>query len=545
FQYQPLTEHDSFRLILLQPASSKSQDLHCTLEYTTIAHCDREIIDHYTALSYIWGDPTKQGRILIDGTSVVITESLDAALRDLRDEKRVLRIWADALCINQQDLEERGTQVKLMGHIYSTAHHTVIHLGSAEANEKLLTTIPSNTSGTLTNFVSSDDLIKTAENTLLKLPWFSRVWIFQELLLSSDPWVQCGAIRARWNQLCRVLLQKTQGRSKQLQVLADMNSARTVHKQRLFRHLIVRRGLGATDPRDMIFAHFGIAADVEALGAYVQVSYEDSCAKIYNDTARYLLDEIGLETLFHHAADTESGSRVEGLASWAPDWSVPSAGLVAMYRNNTLKTKMPKANENCVCLKDIPVLACLGYEVDTIASFSLPLPPPVSLQRFARNEYQQAANGLLALYNAGSGVWWSGDEEGQHRHINLKNREAEHEKLGQVIHDEWLTLTNHDIPMLSSRTSEREMSVHREFLTGFQGWVAARGKEEVITVGYDTDGYESLMWGYLMSGAKESVLTGRRLAITSSGKLAIVPRNVARGDMVVFLAGSLVAYVVR
>jgi hypothetical protein len=320
FTYKNLTEPDSFRLILLQPATSHEQDLQCTLEYTTISRCDREIIDHYTALSYVWGNPFQQGLIYIDETPVIITTTLDAALRDLRDRHRILRIWADALCINQSDLAERSSQVGLMGQIYSTAHHTVIHLGFNETGEKLLEAIPSNTSGTIPRDMPQNDLIRSAERSLLKMRWFSRVWIFQELLLSKDPWVQCGKIRARWTQLCRVLLPTNQGtRSKELQALADMNGAISVHKQKMFSHLIARRGLGATDPRDMIFAHMGISADVGALAEYVHVSYEDSCAKVYNDTARHLLGGIGLETLLHHAADTESGSRVEGLASWAPD----------------------------------------------------------------------------------------------------------------------------------------------------------------------------------------------------------------------------------
>jgi len=64
----------------------------------------------------------------VDEQPISITATLEAAIRDLRDESRVLRIWADALCINQSDIDERNQQVSMMGQIYSTAHHTVIHL---------------------------------------------------------------------------------------------------------------------------------------------------------------------------------------------------------------------------------------------------------------------------------------------------------------------------------------------------------------------------------------------------------------------------------
>jgi len=56
FPYQPLVEDDGIRLVLLQPPSAdKSDELRCTLYHTTLSRCDDDIIDHYTALSYVWG----------------------------------------------------------------------------------------------------------------------------------------------------------------------------------------------------------------------------------------------------------------------------------------------------------------------------------------------------------------------------------------------------------------------------------------------------------------------------------------------------------
>jgi Heterokaryon incompatibility protein (HET) len=279
FKYRDLTAPDSFRLILLQPASLHDTWLQCTLLHTTLSQCDRDIIDHYTALSYVWGDPTQTGSIYVDGHRFTITATLDAALRDLRDASRVVRIWADALCIDQSNLAERSSQVELMAQIYSTAHHTVIHLGPLiESYEVILGATPSNTNGVVTNHSTTGDLVKLAEDGLLRLPWFSRVWIFQELVLSRDPWVQCGNLRARWTDLCNVLLGQDaaiirKGRTKELQVLADMNYTRGVGKQKMIVHLTARRGLGATDSRDMIYAHMGLASDLNSLRRYVGVDY--------------------------------------------------------------------------------------------------------------------------------------------------------------------------------------------------------------------------------------------------------------------------------
>ena len=232
FRYRSLTEPDSFRLILLQPSSSHSTDLQSTLLHTTLFQCDGDIIDHYTALSYVWGDPTKTGSIYVDEHKFTITATLEAALRDLRDPSRMLRIWADALCIDQSNMTERNSQVALMAQIYSIAHHTVIHLGSlTESYEIILRAAPSNTTGVVSNEIPIDDLAGLAATSLLRLPWFSRVWIFQELVLSRDPWLQCGHLRARWTDICNILVpagvvSNPSGRPKELQMLADMNFAR-------------------------------------------------------------------------------------------------------------------------------------------------------------------------------------------------------------------------------------------------------------------------------------------------------------------------------
>lgn len=221
FQYKPLTEPDSIRLLILQPGSFE-QEIHCSLIRTTISHCDRDIVNHYIAISYVWGDPNEKRRVYVDGNPVLIGANLEAALRDIRDEVGTLRIWADALCVDQLNLEERSSQVGLMGKIYSTAQHTVIHL-SHDDGQKILEAIPGNTTGNTTPWVH-EELLAAAENTLMKTSWFRRVWILQELVLSKNPWLQCGTVRAKWSELCKILLnlnQRDKPLSKEMAVLED------------------------------------------------------------------------------------------------------------------------------------------------------------------------------------------------------------------------------------------------------------------------------------------------------------------------------------
>jgi hypothetical protein len=78
----------------------------------------------YVALSYVWGNPNKTREIFINEKSVQVTENLESALRILRDKLPMrlgVRLWADALCINQNDVKERSTQVQRMREIYQKA----------------------------------------------------------------------------------------------------------------------------------------------------------------------------------------------------------------------------------------------------------------------------------------------------------------------------------------------------------------------------------------------------------------------------------------
>lgn len=90
----------------------------------------------YTALSYVWGPPsTTSGSgddtLVVDGETIPARKNLLSALRAFRKRKDTAYVWVDAVCINQDDLEEKMTQIKLMGDIYSLAERTVIWLGPA------------------------------------------------------------------------------------------------------------------------------------------------------------------------------------------------------------------------------------------------------------------------------------------------------------------------------------------------------------------------------------------------------------------------------
>ncbi|KAN0122073.1 Heterokaryon incompatibility protein (HET) domain containing protein [Hyaloscypha variabilis] len=126
----PLTGPQDIRLLKLLPGSV-DEPVKCTLLPYTIESPDQQL--NYEAISYEWGSPGQYATIELNGQKYQIQANLFAFLKILRSgivgEGRVL--WADAVCINQKDIQERGRQVRIMRKIFKQADRVLSWLGPA------------------------------------------------------------------------------------------------------------------------------------------------------------------------------------------------------------------------------------------------------------------------------------------------------------------------------------------------------------------------------------------------------------------------------
>ncbi|KAK3331783.1 heterokaryon incompatibility protein-domain-containing protein [Cercophora scortea] len=125
YQYERMTRLDQVRVLHLTPGAIDDA-VSGTLQLVQLGDVS------YEALSYEWGQPEKSHAFhLEDGRIIHITESLHNALRDLRhlagDRSRT--VWADGICINQDDAQEVAQQVGIMGNVYRTASRVVTYVG--------------------------------------------------------------------------------------------------------------------------------------------------------------------------------------------------------------------------------------------------------------------------------------------------------------------------------------------------------------------------------------------------------------------------------
>lgn len=137
--YDPLDpDRRQIRLISLHRATDPTKLVSVKLEPV-----DFTSETEYIALSYVWGDRSATADILVNNVPFAVGLNLASALSEFHlhnllcgvPDGRPLRVWVDAICINQHDLDERARQVAFMGDIYGNATHIFSWLGHPDADD--------------------------------------------------------------------------------------------------------------------------------------------------------------------------------------------------------------------------------------------------------------------------------------------------------------------------------------------------------------------------------------------------------------------------
>ena len=198
FAYTPLdqpTEH--IRLLTIHPGLPGSP-LQCALTVVSL----KPNPPPYVAISYTWGPPTPTATITIDGKPMIVRERCHNALRTMRSHRMGMPVWIDAICINQNDMHEKSFQVGMMGAIYHGALSVAACLECGD-NLTVLRNLYPLLPATLDTSQAQDEVFErwqAAVHDMLRNPYFTRMWIVQEIGLARELRLYSGQDALDWSE---------------------------------------------------------------------------------------------------------------------------------------------------------------------------------------------------------------------------------------------------------------------------------------------------------------------------------------------------------
>ncbi|KPM41988.1 hypothetical protein AK830_g4599 [Neonectria ditissima] len=348
----------------------------------------------YDALSYTWGNSTKTDMITVNHNSLGITENLHAALIHLRSPVEERRLWIDAICIDQTNIQERNHQVQLMKRIFSGASSVIVWLGGAEGDvgsalqmmqDSMSSEYGDDAFNTLNTFQkvlnALSNVFKYSENLLKGLTklfnrsWWRRMWIVQEVVMARDLVVLLGDIIVPWSFLTRLCyeIQQNEYRQQPLGPLfracgykrfTALQNFRENGSIPLARLLQDTRDYQASDPRDKLYALLGITSDVTT--AELIPDYAKPVERVFEDLVKFVAmqqDNLDILSSGRHFCVSGHGSQ-----SWLPDWQ-NSSGL----RPLNIKRAPYNAADGTRAIVDMSqfprVLIVEAFVVDTVKLF--------------------------------------------------------------------------------------------------------------------------------------------------------------------------------
>ncbi|CAH0051115.1 unnamed protein product [Clonostachys solani] len=232
YTYTAIAAPRNIRLIHLHPGNESDP---VSLSLATVA---LDSVPDYEAISYCWGNAADQRQVTCNGATLSITNSLFTGLVAFRQPDRPRILWADAICINQNDLVEKRDQVLLMPEIYSQAKCVLVWLGISddpvhgrvppsvagsiqEALQMIPEFNPEDASGMVATIQAlHQDSQRLREQgkpnlldhdwlplaSLLSRPWFRRKWMIQEISLAKEVLVHVGKeIQFPWLDLAQLM----------------------------------------------------------------------------------------------------------------------------------------------------------------------------------------------------------------------------------------------------------------------------------------------------------------------------------------------------
>ena len=345
--YVPLdVSKTQVRVVDLVPSGSYTSPIVCRLRHVSL-----EDKPSYDALSWCWGIDPPTGTLMVNEQTMQCSPNLESALRRFRQPAEHITLWVDAVSINQTDLQEKTSQIPLMGRIYSQAQTVRAWLGestddSDEAVGVMKQLQQVRSFGRL-EFDGQPVTVYQLQSFVnpLKRPWWTRMWVVQEVFLARQAVLYCGRSAFDFTDFHHVIKDIATEKAARITsrfrgaMLPEMDGDRLALEDALFEALrdalgpfgyvtgamespqrapldtlkimIALGQLKATDLRDKVFGCIGMLPELKNIMCYVD--YECPVTQVYAITTFYLMGH--LQTL-HPLCYFQSATK-PGLPSWS------------------------------------------------------------------------------------------------------------------------------------------------------------------------------------------------------------------------------------
>jgi Heterokaryon incompatibility protein (HET) len=357
YAYQRLSRNN-IRIFSLHPGKG---DDHLFGSLTTVNQVD---YPEYEALSYVWGDASIKDEIVTPNGTIEICGNLQTVFRYLRHVDKPRILWADQICINQKDVQEKEEQVEIMQKIYIASKRTLIFLGEetrltsmgVKFLSQFIDKLPSNFIF-LEKSEQEEAILRTkvpprgaeewnALRSLIISNWFNRTWTLQEAIVPKEIEFIIGNTtipgedflpRIDTASKIWLLIQTTEGmmtgdtirtwkRFSSITQLRDYRiqwrSPRGIKLTELLRNATTR---GATLKVDRLFAMRALASD--AKDTCLNPDYRSEEEEVLERYAKCLYERQSL-ALLNNAG---TSNQILNLPSWVPDWTTTKPAMTYDY----------------------------------------------------------------------------------------------------------------------------------------------------------------------------------------------------------------------
>ncbi|KAI7497721.1 hypothetical protein KC367_g5675 [Hortaea werneckii] len=280
------------------------------------------ILPGFLALSYAWAQDSQRRQVSVNGESTEVTGNLNSGLEALEASpiiRDVYKVWADAICIDQGNLQERNREVARMRDVYRASTNIVIWLGEAsdesdlafdficgvahawgrglrEAQAYLCDIIPR----------KGVELFRALTRLILRSYW-GRTWIIQEVACgNADTLVLCGTKSTVWSDFLLTYSSFRPYRHTQPSALS-----------RIFQDVLQEADAHV---RDSYREHVRYWEWGNSINFRIVVDYTLPFTSVYRMFARaYAETSDGLKILLESGQEEDLQLENAGMPSWVPD----------------------------------------------------------------------------------------------------------------------------------------------------------------------------------------------------------------------------------